>query len=64
VFKSTWHEVGVARRAFATHPEAAPTGSSVGHSLPAGIDYEHLVKTITANVCRELGISPRSSPRS
>ena len=64
VFKSTWQEVGVARRAFATHPEAAATGSSGGRSLPAGIDYEHLVRTITASVLKELGIAAGSTPRS
>ena len=71
VFKSTWQDVGVARKAFATHPEAHPeahaSGQSTaagGRSLPPGIDYEQLVKTITANVCRELGITPGSSPRS
>jgi len=64
VFKSTWQQVGVARRAFATHPEAHRSGhsASTDPSLPAGIDYEQLVKTITANVCRELGISTASRP--
>jgi L-fuculose-phosphate aldolase len=63
VFKSTWQEVGVARKAFATHPEAdaARASSSGGRSLPAGIDYETLVRKITENVCRELGITPGST---
>ena len=66
VFRSTWQEVGVARRAFATHPEVAATApsSNNGRGLPAGIDYETLVKRITENVCRELGITPGSSSRS
>ena len=66
VFRSTWQEVGVARKAFATHPEVASAAPSAtnGRGLPAGIDYEMLVKRITENVCRELGITPGSSPRS
>jgi L-fuculose-phosphate aldolase len=60
VFKSTWPDVGVARRAFATHPEvaAATPPAAGGRGRPAGVDYETLVKTITEKVCRELGIRP------
>jgi len=63
VFKSTWEEVGVARRAFSTHPEAHGSGqpSSAGRGLPPGIDYEKLVRTITEQVCKELGVTPDSS---
>jgi len=70
VFKSTWQEVGVRRKAFDTHPEAHAAGHAVsaGRGLPPGIDYETLVRTITENVCRELGknlgTTPGSSPRS
>jgi len=60
VFRSTWDEVGVARRAFAAHPETTADGtrrgSTAGSQLPAGIDYEQLVRTVTENVCRELGL--------
>jgi L-fuculose-phosphate aldolase len=63
VFKSTWEEVGVARRAFATHPEVAAAPPANGRGLPPGIDYETLVRTITENVCRELGITPAAARR-
>ncbi|MFM1997774.1 MAG: L-ribulose-5-phosphate 4-epimerase UlaF [Planctomycetota bacterium] len=60
VFRDTWAEVGVARRAFATHPEVATGGrGSTGRQQPTAIDVEKIVRTITEQVCREFGITGR-----
>lgn len=60
VFKETWQEVGVARRAFATHPEVVGTGrGSAGRQQPTAVDVEKIVRTVTEQVCRELGITGR-----
>jgi L-fuculose-phosphate aldolase len=61
VFKATWDEVGVARRAFATHPEARGVAPAPG-SPASAVDVEQLVRRITEQVCRELGASSSTRP--
>jgi L-fuculose-phosphate aldolase len=56
IFRSTWGQTGVERRAFAA---PTPEGGAPGPRLPAGIDVEAIVRAVTEQVCRQLGIQPR-----
>ena len=54
VFRASWGQTGVTRQAFDAPPAmAAPAAPA----LPAGIDQERLIKAVTEQVCRELGIT-------
>jgi L-fuculose-phosphate aldolase len=51
VFRASWGQTGVDRKAF-DPPPAMPS-----QVVPAGIDKEALVKAVTEEVCRQLGIA-------
>ncbi len=53
VFRESWGQTGVDRRAFEPPPEMAPSPAA---ALPAGVDKEALVAAVTQEVCRQLGI--------
>ena len=58
VFRSSWGNAGVTRKAFdAPPPMGAEPGAASRPVAPAGIDQEALVKAVTEQVCRELGIT-------
>ncbi len=58
VFRSSWGQTGVTRSAFdAPPPMGADPENAARAILPAGIDQEALVKVVTEQVCRQLGIS-------
>ena len=52
VFRESWGNTGVSRSAFDPPPamNAAPSSSQ-------NIDYEAVVKAVTEQVCKELGLS-------
>ncbi|NND96636.1 MAG: class II aldolase/adducin family protein, partial [Pirellulaceae bacterium] len=57
IFRDSWAESGVQRRAFSAPPAAnasAANGTSSGSGLPAGINEEQLVKLITDEVIRQM----------
>jgi L-fuculose-phosphate aldolase len=55
VFRSSWGQTGVTRKAFDAPP---PMGADPGNAVrPSGaIDHEALVKAVTEQVCKELGL--------
>jgi L-fuculose-phosphate aldolase len=54
VFRSSWGKTGVERKAFDAPP---PMGvGSASPAIAAGLDTEALVKAVTEEVCRQLGI--------
>ena len=72
VFRDSWKQTGVERRAFEAPPVMRPgagssngsasssnnsssNGSAQAAKLPAGVDQEELIKTITARVMAALG---------
>jgi L-fuculose-phosphate aldolase len=58
VFRSSWEQTGVTRSAFdAPPPMGADPETAARTILPAGVDQEALVKVVTEQVCRQLGIS-------
>lgn len=52
IFRETWEESGVQRRAFPAPPSAKPASAASG--MPAGISEEQLVKLITDEVVRQM----------
>jgi L-fuculose-phosphate aldolase len=64
VFRSSWGNTGVTRKAFDAPPPmgADPQPAAAAHAtasaaaVPPAIDYDVLVKAVTEQVCRELGI--------
>jgi L-fuculose-phosphate aldolase len=60
VFRSSWGNTGVTRKAFDAPPpmgvDPAPVAPAPTAALPPAIDYDVLVKAVTEQVCRELGI--------
>jgi L-fuculose-phosphate aldolase len=57
VFRSSWNATGVDRKAFdAPPPMGAEPGTAVRSTSP-GLDQEQLVKIVTEQVCKQLGIS-------
>ena len=55
IFRESWADAGVARRAFSPPPPIKlPAASSVAAKAPAGIDEAQLVKLITDEVIRQL----------
>ncbi|QDT13164.1 class II aldolase/adducin family protein [Planctomycetes bacterium K23_9] len=58
IFRETWEESGVQRRAFAAPPAAnSPSAASAGADpagMPAGVSEEQLVKMITDEVMRQM----------
>ena len=59
VFRSSWGSTGVTRKAFdAPSPMGADPkpAAQVVTPAPATLDYEAVVKAVTEQVCRELGI--------
>ena len=57
VFRTSWEQTGVNRTAFAApSPMGAEPGNASRPVLPSGIDTEALVKVVTEQVCRHLGI--------
>ncbi|MFM8578000.1 MAG: class II aldolase/adducin family protein [Planctomycetaceae bacterium] len=55
VFRESWNATGVERKAFDAPP---PMGAPAPTVAPAGaVDHEALVKAVTEQVCRQLGIS-------
>jgi L-fuculose-phosphate aldolase len=64
VFRSSWGNTGVTRKAFDAptpmgadpQPAAAAHATASAAAVPPAIDYDVLVKAVTEQVCRELGI--------
>ena len=64
VFRSSWGNTGVTRKAFDapppmgadSQPSAAAHATAPAAAVPPAIDYDVLVKAVTEQVCRELGI--------
>jgi L-fuculose-phosphate aldolase len=54
VFRASWGQSGVDRKAF--EPPPAMAASAAAGAVPAGLDKEALVKAVTEEVCRQLGI--------
>jgi L-fuculose-phosphate aldolase len=54
VFRASWGQSGVDRKAFV--PPPAMPASAAAPAVPAGLDKEALVKAVTEEVCRQLGI--------
>jgi L-fuculose-phosphate aldolase len=54
VFRASWGQSGVDRKAFEPPPAMPAAGASP--AVPAGLDKELLVKAVTEEVCRQLGI--------
>ena len=52
VFRDSWGQTGVDRKAF----EAPPAMPAAAAAVPAGVDKEALVAAVTQEVCRQLGI--------
>ena len=57
VFRSSWGNAGVNRKAFDAPPPMGPSSQHPSPAAAAGVDYEMIIKTVTEQVCRELGIS-------
>jgi L-fuculose-phosphate aldolase len=55
IFRDSWKDSGVERRAFAPPPPIKTSGSA--SSAPAGVDEEQLVKLITNEVMRQMKAS-------
>lgn len=53
VFRASWGDTGVTRAAFPA-PHSAPPAAA---PAPAAVDYDAIVKAVTEQVCRELGIT-------
>jgi len=57
VFRASWGETGVTRSAFDPPPPMGADPETASRAIvPVGIDREALVKAVTEQVCRELGI--------
>jgi L-fuculose-phosphate aldolase len=54
VFRASWGQSGVDRKAF--DPPPAMPAAGAAPVVPAGLDKEALVKAVTEEVCRQLGI--------
>jgi len=54
VFRASWGQSGVDRKAFEAPP--AMPAAVASPAAPAGLDKEALVKAVTEEVCRQLGI--------
>ena len=60
IFRESWADSGVERRAFPAPPPAAPAGGgaaaspAASGSMPAGVNEEQLVKLITDEVIRQM----------
>jgi hypothetical protein len=58
VFRSSWGTTGVIRKAFDAPPPMGADPQNASRPVPpAGIDADALVKAVTEQVCRELGIT-------
>ena len=62
VFRSSWGNTGVNRKAFDAPPPmgvgSQPVSPApVAQASPATVDYDTIVKAVTEQVCRELGIT-------
>jgi len=58
VFRASWAATGVTRKAFdAPPPMGADPQNVTRPTVPSGIDQEALVKVVTEQVCRQLGIT-------
>jgi L-fuculose-phosphate aldolase len=58
VFRESWGTTGVERKAFDAPPAMAAAPAAAPPVSPAhGLDHEALVKAVTEQVCRQLGIS-------
>jgi L-fuculose-phosphate aldolase len=58
VFRASWGTTGVTRKAFdAPPPMGADPENASRPVAPAGLDTEALVKAVTEQVCRQLGIA-------
>ena len=58
VFRASWDATGVTRKAFdAPPPMGAEPGTASRAVTPAGLDQEALVKAVTEQVCKQLGIA-------
>jgi L-fuculose-phosphate aldolase len=58
VFRSSWGTTGVTRKAFdAPPPMGADPENASRSTIPAVLDQEALVKVVTEQVCKQLGIT-------
>jgi L-fuculose-phosphate aldolase len=58
VFRASWGTTGVTRKAFdAPHPMGADPENATRPVTPAGLDTEALIKIVTEQVCKQLGIA-------
>lgn len=56
VFRASWGQSGVDRKAFVPPPAMPAAAAAAAPAVPAGLDKEALVKAVTEEVCRQLGI--------
>ncbi|MFM7107839.1 MAG: hypothetical protein ACKOZU_04455 [Planctomycetaceae bacterium] len=57
VFRASWGTTGVTRTAFDAPPPMGADPGSATRPTPPAVDHEALVKAVTEQVCRQLGIS-------
>jgi L-fuculose-phosphate aldolase len=58
VFRASWGTTGVNRKAFDAPPPMGADPETASRAVaPAGLDHEALVKAVTEQVCRQLGIA-------
>jgi len=55
IFRESWHETGVERRAFEPPPPMGPSAQENGTANGAGVDQEALVQQITDRVMAAIG---------
>jgi len=58
VFRASWGTTGVTRKAFDAPPPMGADPENASRAVaPAGLDHEALVKAVTEQVCKQLGIA-------
>jgi L-fuculose-phosphate aldolase len=57
VFRDSWGATGVNRKAFDAPPPMGADPHTATRPTPAGIDHEALVRIVTEQVCKQLGVS-------
>ena len=58
MFRSSWGTTGVDRKAFdAPPPMGADPENASRSTVPSALDQEALVKVVTEQVCKQLGIT-------
>jgi L-fuculose-phosphate aldolase len=57
VFRASWGATGVNRKAFDAPPPMGADPQNATRPTPAGIDHEALVRIVTEQVCKQLGVN-------